>query len=236
LREEYKGAINVGFNGMPAIELETLIAPNNAGSLERFSFATKRRRFTLQEDWEIDLGNIDYVEELNGTVVLPKNNSSGNPNVFDGASVPVPWLVSLLTIGVLRPLGVMLIGSILHDYAYGNGVLPVRNGGEIKEIPLKRHHADKLFRDIIGTVNNLPFIGYIAWLAVRIGWLVVPYNGTYRTGRKPYSEYTFLATIIIIFSFFAFKFGFDALLYTFLSGYLVFYLISLWLQRKYKKI
>ena len=234
MREEYKGSINVGFNGMPSIALETLIAPSNASALQRFSFATKRRRFTLQEDWEIDLSNIDYVEGLNGTVVVPKNDSNAKPNVFDGATVPVPWLVSLLTIGVLRPLGVMLIGSILHDYAYGNGVLPVRRDGEIKEIPLKRHHADKLFRDIIGTVNSLPFIGYVAWLAVRIGWLVVPYNGTFRTGRKPYSEYIFLAAVILLLSFIAFKLGFDWLLYIFLGGYLVFYLISLRLQRKYE--
>jgi len=207
LREDYRGSINVGFNGMPAIELETLIARENASAIERFSIATKRRRFTLKEDWEIELSEIEYVSELNGTIVLPKDNSDSNPNVFDGASVPVPWLVSLLTIGVLRPLGVMLIGSILHDYAYSHGSL--------------------------GTVNSLPFVGYIAWLAVRIGWLWVPYNQTFRTGRKPYCEYLFVITLVFILFLAGNLLGFNLLLYVFIGWYFAFYIASLLLQKRY---
>ncbi len=36
---------------------------------------------------------------------------------FDGASVPRPWLVTAVGGGILRPLGVMLIASIIHDFA-----------------------------------------------------------------------------------------------------------------------
>lgn len=234
LREEYKGTINVGFNGMPAIELETFIAPDNASDLERISIATKRRRFILKDDWEIDLSEIEYVKELNGTVVLPMNDSESNPNVFDGASVPVPWLVSLLTIGVLRPLGVMLIGSILHDYAYTHGNLIVKNNGVLREVKLKRHHADKLFRDIIGTVNNLRFIGYIAWLAVRIGWLWVPYNRTYHSGRTPYSEYIFVILMVVLVFYAESVIGARFLFSLFFGIYLVLYICTLLLHKRYR--
>lgn len=233
MRENFRGSINVGFNGMPAIELETLIAREDASAIERFSIATKRRRFTLKEDWEIELSEIEYVNELNGTIVLPKDNSDSNPNVFDGASVPVPWLVSLLTIGVLRPLGVMLIGSILHDYAYSHGSLLIKKNGIPTEVKLERHHADRLFRDIIGTVNSLPFVGYIAWLAVRIGWLWVPYNQTFRTGRKPYYEYLFVIALVFILFLVGNFLGFDLLLYVFVGWYFAFYIASLLLQKRY---
>lgn len=234
MREEYNGSITVGFNGMPAIELETLNANRNASSLERFSSATKRRRFTLKEDWEIDLGDIDYVEELNGTIVIPKNDTNSNPNVFDGASVPVPWLVSLLTLGVLRPLGVMLIGSILHDYAYSHGNLWVKGNEKNRKVILERHHADRLFRDVIGTANSLPLVGYVAWLAVRLGWVWVPYNNSFHTGRKPYPEYMFVMFILIALILVGLNLGFNVLLYIFLGGYLILYVTSLLLQRRYR--
>jgi uncharacterized protein DUF1353 len=232
--EEHRGSINLRFKGMPSIQLESYLPGHNAGVLERLSIATGRRRFTLKDDWSIELNDIGYENELNGTIVIPRSDKNFNPNVFDGASIPVPWLVSLLTIGILRPLGVTLVGSIVHDYAYKYGYLKVKkNSSEIKNVEIDRHKADKLFRDIIGTVNRLPIVGYIAWLAVRIGWLWVPYSGKRYTGRIPYFEYAFVVVILAAILLFGHEFGYKLIGIIFLGFYCMFYIASLFLQKRY---
>jgi len=239
LREKHTGSIDVEFDGMPSIQLESYAGGKNSSVWERLSIATRRRKFTLKDDWEVELGDIGYEADLNGKVVIPAKDENNHYNIFDGASIPVPWLISLLTIGILRPLGIVLVGSIIHDYAYSHGKLRVlTDDGQSAEIKLERHKADKLFRDIIGTVNRLPLVGYIAWLAVRIGWLWVPYNGQRFTGRIPYSEYAFVicAVGILVILESALDSGIERnwLLLIFGVFYLVFYLGTLLLQRRYK--
>ncbi len=165
--ENYDGIIDVEFEGMPSIRLESFKTSDDVGMLERLAIATRRRRFSLFEDWTIELGDIDYCDELNGVVKIPAKGSDKKTIIFDGASIPMPWLVSLLTVGVLRPLGVILVGSIVHDYAYQFGSLRLSKAGEeFKDVEISRDRADRLFRDIVGTVNRLPFVGYVAWFFV----------------------------------------------------------------------
>ncbi len=235
--EKHSGSIDLSFKGMPLIQLESFIPNYKTGILERLSIATRRRRFTLQEDWHIELKNIAYESDLNGTIVIPKEDDEGRVNIFDGASIPAPWLISLLTIGILRPLGVTLIGSIVHDYAYTFGNLKVLNSdGRPGFVKLERHKADKLFRDIISTANRLPPVGYIAWLAVRIGWIWVPYHKERYTGRKPYSEYLFVIICFVSIYMVTKLVPLSTLGFWLLGIYFIFWLTSLLLQSRYKKI
>ena len=232
--EKYTGSIDVQFDGMPAIKLESYQPGYDAGVGERLAIATRRRRFTLIEDWHIELGDIGYQVGLNGTIEIPvRYPGSGEKIVFDGASIPVPWLISLLTIGILRPLGVALVGSIVHDYAYQYGTLRVisHEGSPAVEIPVERHKADRLFRDIIGTVNRLPPVGYIAWLAVRIGWLWVPYNNKKHTGKKPILEYIVAILIVAALYWLGTIIGPMWMIVAFLVLYFAAYITSLFLQR-----
>ncbi len=87
--EQYRGSIDVQFEGMPSIQLESFIASEKAGLLERLAIATRRRRFSLREDWSIELGHIDYSSELNGTVEIPHRDAGDEPVVFDGASIRI---------------------------------------------------------------------------------------------------------------------------------------------------
>jgi len=195
--ENYDGLIDVEFEGMPSIRLESFKPTSETSLLERLAIATRRRRFSLNKNWTIELGDIDYSTDLNGTVEIPSKDSDKKTIVFDGASIPLPWLVSLLTVGILRPLGVILVGSILHDYAYKFGSLRVsKNGSAFKDVPLTRDRADKLFRDIVGTVNRLPFVGYVAWYFVRIGWAWVKYDGKRFGGKAPVAEYASLLIVL----------------------------------------
>jgi len=236
LREKYHGSIDVAFDGMPQIKLVSYLTKSNASLFEKLAIATKRRRFTLVEDWHLKLGNVKYKHGLNGSILVPKKDDDGKVIVFDGATIPMPWLISLLTIGILRPLGVVLIGSIVHDYAYKFGELKIiDDSGNTKTIKLARHQADKLFRDIIGTINQLMPIGYIAWLAVRIGWLTVPYKGQPRTGRKPILEYLFLLTFLGSFSWLILAGWGPTLLVLLVCIFIGFYVFSLFLQTRYER-
>jgi len=197
MTENYHGLIDVSFEGMPSIRLESFESGEQAGMLQRLAAATRRRRFSLREDWQIELNDIQYEQALNGTVEVPAKDADDNSIVFDGASIPFPWLISLMSVGILRPLGVILVGSIVHDYAYRYGLLRIaKAGGNFEEVPLARDQADRLFRDIVGTVNRLSLVGYPAWLAVRLGWGFVKYNGDRFAGGPPIVEYVITAILL----------------------------------------
>ena len=231
--ENYDGTIDVEFEGMPSIRLESFSCIDGAGMLEHLAIATRRRRFSLFEDWTIELGDIDYSDELNGVVVIPARDSNKKTIIFDGATIPMPWLVSLLTVGILRPLGVMLVGSIVHDYAYQFGSLRLSKRDEdFKDVKISRHRADRLFRDIVGTVNRLPFVGYVAWFFVRIGWAWVKYDGKHFGGKAPVVEYAVLVMILAALWWLYSVMGLALSVMAGTSVYVVLYLASLAISRK----
>jgi len=227
MKEKYKGNIIVAFDDIPPVRLQTINPEQKSGIFTKLALATKRRVFTLDRDWVLKLDNVNYAQELNGKIKIPDIDEQGKKINFDGASIPFPWLVSVLTFGIFRPLGVMLTGSIVHDFAYKYGKL-YKNDGSV--IPIKRHIADYLFRDIVGTVNGLQPVGFIGWFFVRLGWFLVKYNSRRRGGKIPFWEYFSLAVIIGLV---VFKFGnsFTLALIFFLVGYLTFYLLSVF-QKK----
>ena len=187
-QEEYSnGSIWIKFV-MPSIRLVSVIPKKTIGTFGKVAEATRKRLFNLDGDWQISLDKVDYMPKLNGVVTIPAK-VDGKPLEFDGATVPVPWLVSLLTVGLLRPLGVMLTASIVHDFAYWYGFLWVesKGGGPKQKVEVERHHVDHLFRDIIGTVNGVKWVGWAGWFFVRVGWIIgVAYNGKRWGGKPPY--------------------------------------------------
>lgn len=211
--------MSVSFFGLPAIKLVSVLfeAEDEAGEtsqatasthetwqpswVTRLAASTLRRHFTLDRDWHITVSGIRFKSELNGTIIIPARvNKNKEPDgkgelvLFDGASVPMPWLISFLSIGILRPLGVMLTASIVHDFAFKFGHLFVIPEGQDKaiKVPVTREITDRLFREIILSVNKLPVVGWVAWLAVRLGWFgFVPYNGERWGGKIPILELMF---------------------------------------------
>lgn len=227
-KEHYEKAISVKFEALPSIKLVTILMKGNATPLQRLAEATRRRFFTLQEDWKVELDKIKYDSKLNGVVTIPRE-IDGQEVVFDGASVPLPWLISFLTIGILRPLGVMLTASILHDFAFKYGYLPVsRASDKPVEVAIQRHNADQLFRDVISTVNDLNSVGLVAWFFVRLGWFTVKYNGKRWGGRPPYIQ-TFLFLLILIFFGALFLSFPKATVISLIVLYMAFYLLTIYI-------
>jgi hypothetical protein len=227
LQETYRHAkLTVSFFGLPAVRLvSVLFRPEDGGTKEiptrspsgetyqpswftRVAESTVRRHFTLERDWEITISGITFNPRLNGTLTIPARVNDDNASdgrgelvVFDGASVPMPWLISFLSLGILRPLGVMLTASIVHDFAFQFGYLLITQTGEkkAKKVTITREVADRLFREIIITVNKLPIVGWVAWLAVRLGWFgLVRYKGKRFGGRAPLLELVFTALLFAL--------------------------------------
>ena len=83
---------------------------------------------------------------------------------FDGASIP-KFLHMFLS-----PVGVLLIGGLVHDYGYKYETLLKKDGKTIGKKSQK--WMDMAFRDINIEVNGFYFLNYLAYWALRIGGFV----------------------------------------------------------------
>ena len=113
------------------------------------------RTWTVAKDFHYKLKGVEYI--------IPKGF------VFDGASVP-KFLASFLS-----PVGVLLIGGLIHDYAYKYAALKPKNDKDALLI-VNQKEADIIFRDINIEVNGFHFLNYLAYWALRIGGFVA-WNG-----------------------------------------------------------
>ncbi len=194
------------------------------GFLKKLQGANSPRYFKLSRDWHvsIQLNEAKYDNNfISGTLVIPVFYGQSETRL-DGASVPLPWLVSFLSFGLLRPLGIMLIASIVHDFAFQHGgLLYLKDNGEQDFQPLRRDLADKLFHDIIRTVNQMPVTAVMAWLAVRLGWFYVKYAGEPRGGKFPWIPLIVLIAVLLILAGLILLFGLKIIIASFAILYLL---------------
>ena len=102
--------------------------------------------------WEIAK---DFEYEINGTkYVIPSGFK------FDGASIP-KFLHTFLS-----PVGVLLLGGLVHDYAYKYAALLPKKG---ELLLLDQKKADEIFRDINIEINGFYFMNYLAYWSLRLG-------------------------------------------------------------------
>ena len=102
--------------------------------------------------WEIAK---DFEYELNGTkYIIPSGFK------FDGASIP-KFLHTFLS-----PVGVFLLGGLVHDYAYKYAALQPKKGALLL---LDQKKADEIFRDINIEINGFYFMNYLAYWSLRLG-------------------------------------------------------------------
>ena len=104
--------------------------------------------------WEIAK---DFEYELNGNkYVIPAGF------IFDGASIP-KFLHTFLS-----PVGVLLIGGLVHDYAYKYAALKPKNKKDAILI-LDQKKSDQIFRDINIEINGFYLMNYLAYWSLRLG-------------------------------------------------------------------
>ena len=81
---------------------------------------------------------------------------------FDGASIP-KFLHPFLS-----PVGVLLIGGLVHDYAYKYATLLRQNKKDTMGV-ISQKKADEIFRDINIGVNGFYLMNYLAYWSLRLG-------------------------------------------------------------------
>lgn len=113
------------------------------------------RHWQIGKDWEFSIRGENFV--------VPKGFE------FDGASVP-KFLAAWLS-----PTGVLLMGGLVHDYAYKYQTLLKKNKKDTIGV-LTQKDADIIFRDINIEQNGFHLLNYLAYWALRIGGFVA-WNG-----------------------------------------------------------
>jgi len=141
-------SLSFGQEGMPSMRPVPIETKSKGfwGGIWMWLMATRR--------WEI---TEDFYYNLNGEqLVIPKGFS------FDGASIPKflrTWLA---------PMGVLLVGGLIHDYGYKYATLLKANKGETLG-SLTQKDMDVIFRDINVEVNGFIVLNYVAYYALRLG-------------------------------------------------------------------
>ena len=81
---------------------------------------------------------------------------------FDGASIP-KFLHMFLS-----PVGVLLMGGLVHDYAYKYETLLCKNKKDTMGV-ISQKEADQIFRDIGIEINGFYLMNYLAYWSLRLG-------------------------------------------------------------------
>jgi len=120
------------------------------------------RNWEIAEDFEYELNDIKYT--------IPAGFK------FDGASIP-KFLHTFLS-----PVGVLLMGGLVHDYAYKyQTLLKINKTDTLGVISQKR--ADEIFRDINIGVNGFYLMNYLAYYSLRLGGFLA-WNKHRKVGAK----------------------------------------------------
>ena len=151
-----QGELRVGFTYKNMPKMSPLpIATKDKGFFKGvWMWLMGTRHWEIVEDWHYQLGDNKFV--------VPAGFQ------FDGASVP-KFLATFLS-----PVGVLLMGGLVHDYAYKYAGL--KTAGTKKEQKLEwnldQKMSDELFRDICIEVNGFKVLNYLAYWSLRLAGFV----------------------------------------------------------------
>ena len=123
---------------------------------------TSTRNWVTTKDWKYRINDVEYI--------IPVGFQ------FDGASIP-KFLRTFFS-----PVGVLLIGGLVHDYMYKyTACKPVNKKNALLVVDQKK--ADQIFRDINIEVNGFYFMNYLAYWSLRLGGFVA-WNGHRKRNAK----------------------------------------------------
>jgi len=157
-----KTKMKFNFKGMPKLQ-PVPIATKGKGFWKGIAmWLLSTRNWVLTDDWKYNIDGQEYV--------IPAGFQ------FDGASIP-KFLRTFFS-----PVGVLLMGGLVHDYAYKYKTLLKANKKEtMGELTQKR--ADEIFRDINIIVNGFYTMNRLAYWSLRIGGFVA-WNGHRKRNAK----------------------------------------------------
>ena len=150
------------YKGMPVLEPVQIKTKGKGFWKGIVLWLLSTRNWILKEDWKYNIDGTEYV--------IPAGFQ------FDGASIP-KFLRTFFS-----PVGVLLIGGLVHDYAYKYKTLLKKNKKDtMGEITQKK--ADEIFRDINIIVNGFYTMNRLAYWSLRLGGFVA-WNGHRNRNNK----------------------------------------------------
>jgi len=150
------------YKGMPKLQPLPILTKGKGFWKGIVMWLLSTRNWVLTDDWKYNIDGEEYV--------IPSGFQ------FDGASIP-KFLRSFFS-----PVGVLLIGGLVHDYAYKYKTLLKENKKDtMGEITQKR--ADEIFRDINTIVNGFYTMNRLAYWSLRVGGFVA-WNGHRKRNAK----------------------------------------------------
>ena len=150
------------YKGMPKLQPVPIATKGKGFWKGIVMWLLSTRNWILTEDWKYNIEGEEYV--------IPAGFQ------FDGASIP-KFLRTFFS-----PVGVLLVGGLVHDYAYKYKTLLKKNKKDtMGEITQKR--ADEIFRDINIIVNGFYTMNRLAYWSLRIGGFVA-WNGHRKRNAK----------------------------------------------------
>ena len=160
-KREKKTNIKFYYKGMPKLTPVPIKTKGKGFWKGIVMWLLSTRNWVIVEDWKYNLNGSEYV--------IPKGFQ------FDGASIP-KFLRTFFS-----PVGVLLIGGLVHDYMYKYTACKTSKKGSLLIVDQKK--ADQIFRDINIEVNGFYFMNYLAYWSLRIGGFVA-WNGHRKRNAK----------------------------------------------------
>ena len=150
------------YKGMPKLQPVPIATKGKGFWKGIVMWLLSTRNWVLTDDWKYNIDGEEYV--------IPAGFQ------FDGASIP-KFLRTFFS-----PVGVLLVGGLVHDYAYKYKTLLKKNKKDtMGELTQKR--ADEIFRDINVIVNGFYTMNRLAYWSLRIGGFVA-WNGHRKRNAK----------------------------------------------------
>ena len=154
--------LKFNFKGMPHLKPIPIKTKGKGFFKAIVMWLLSTRNWELVQDWKYNIDGVEYV--------IPKGFQ------FDGASIP-KFLRTFFS-----PVGVLLIGGLVHDYMYKyTACKPVNKKDPLLVVDQKK--ADQIFRDININVNGFYTMNYLAYWSLRLGGFVA-WNGHRKRNAK----------------------------------------------------
>ena len=120
------------------------------------------RQWEITKDWHYEVNGVSYMIPAGFT--------------FDGASIPKFFR------SFLSPVGVLLLGGLVHDYAYKYAALKPSKVGDPLLI-LDQKKSDQIFRDINIEINGFYVLNFLAYWGLKLGGFIA-WNGHRKRNAK----------------------------------------------------
>ena len=150
------------YKGMPKLQPVPILTKGKGFWRGIIMWLLTTRNWILTDDWKYNIDGTEYV--------IPAGFK------FDGASIP-KFLRTFFS-----PVGVLLIGGLVHDYAYKYKTLLKTNKKDTMG-DLTQKRADEIFRDINVIVNGFYVMNKLAYWSLRLGGFVA-WNGHRKRNAK----------------------------------------------------